>query len=169
MENASLALRAYEVLTQGNWNVEQVRETLKSVQWEGRMEEILPDVYVDGAHNEDGIRDFLETVKQDKQEKKRVLVFSVVQDKAYEEMIGELVGTGLFQRYIVVHMPEERCASKEQLQKIFGRYKDVDVFYADTVEEGLNVSVGRKTEDEIIYIAGSLYLVGFVKAILGRK
>lgn len=169
MENASLALRAYEVLTQGNWNVEQVRETLKSVQWEGRMEEILPDVYVDGAHNEDGIRAFLETVKQDKQEKKRVLVFSVVQDKAYEEMIGALIDTGLFQRYIVVHMPEERCASKEQLQKIFGRYKDVDVFYADTVEEGLNVSVGRKTEDEIIYIAGSLYLVGFVKAILGRK
>lgn len=169
IENASLALRAYEVLKQGNWDVEKVRETLKCVCWEGRMEEILPDVYVDGAHNEDGIKAFLETVKLDKRKKKRVLLFSVVQDKAYEKMICEIVEAGLFHQYIVVHMPEERCASTEQLQKIFGRYKDMDVFYADTVEEGLELSVGKKTESDIVYIAGSLYLVGFVKAILGRN
>lgn len=169
VENACLALRAYEVAVKGRWKLEQVRETLKSVQWEGRMEEILPDVYVDGAHNEDGINAFLETVSLGEKEKKKVLVFSVVQDKAYEKMICEIAEAGLFQRYIVVHMPEERCASKEQLQKIFGRYEKMDVFYADTVEEGLEMSVGRKTEEEIVYIAGSLYLVGFVKAILGRN
>ena len=169
MENASLALRAYEVLTEGKWNVEKAQEVLKSVQWEGRMEEVLPDVYVDGAHNEDGIRAFLDTVKHGEQKKKRMLVFSVVEDKAFEEMIVEMIDTKLFQRYIVVQMPEERCASKEQLQTIFGRYKELDVFYADTVEAGLAESVGKKAEDEIVYIAGSLYLVGFVKAILGRK
>ena len=169
MENASLALRAYEVLTEGNWDIKKAREVLEDVQWEGRMEEIFPDVYVDGAHNEDGIRAFLDIVKCDVQDKNRVLVFSVVEDKAYEEMISEIIDTGLFQRYIVVQMPEERCASREQLKKIFGRYKEIDVVYASTIEDGLVESVGRKTEEEIIYIAGSLYLVGFVKAVLGRK
>ena len=31
--------------------------------WPGRMERVMEDVYIDGAHNEDGIRAFLETAK----------------------------------------------------------------------------------------------------------
>ena len=46
------------------------------------MEEILPRVYVDGAHNSDGIRAFLETVERDGFTD-RHLLFGVMQDKDY--------------------------------------------------------------------------------------
>lgn len=36
---------------------------MKNTRWQGRMETILPGVIVDGAHNEDGIAKFVETVE----------------------------------------------------------------------------------------------------------
>ncbi len=35
------------------------------VKWEGRMEEVLPDVYVDGAHNFSAVEAFAESVPPD--------------------------------------------------------------------------------------------------------
>lgn len=66
MENAALAVRAIEVLDEGRTiSAEAIVQGLGNCVWAGRMEEILPEVYVDGAHNEDGIRAFLETVRED--------------------------------------------------------------------------------------------------------
>ncbi len=80
MENAALAVRAVEVLfrsadTEENGGrlcagvgcpaVEEIRRGILGCFWQGRMEEVLPEVYVDGAHNDDGIRAFLDTVEQD--------------------------------------------------------------------------------------------------------
>lgn len=73
MENAALAVRAVEVLfrstdTEENGGrlyagagcpaVEEIRQGILGCFWQGRMEEVLPEVYVDGAHNDDGIRAF---------------------------------------------------------------------------------------------------------------
>lgn len=78
MENAALAVRAVEVLfrstdmpdgrmcaASGCPTVEEIRQGILGCFWQGRMEEVLPEVYVDGAHNDDGIRAFLDTVEQD--------------------------------------------------------------------------------------------------------
>ena len=73
------------------------------------MEEVLPETYVDGAHNEDGIRAFLETVAGDGHTGSRALLFSVVKDKDYESMVGELVGSGLFDRIFIAHMQTGRA------------------------------------------------------------
>ena len=59
----------------------QIEEGLRETFWEGRMEEILPGVYVDGAHNEDGIRAFTRSVEEDGCIGKRYLLFSAVNDK----------------------------------------------------------------------------------------
>lgn len=169
IENASIALRAYEVLKDGCFDLEQTKEVLKNAKWEGRMEEVSKHVYVDGAHNADGIEAFVKTVSQMPTSGKRSLVFSVVDDKAYEEMVDSIVEAAIFERFIVVHMPQERCVDMEKLKEIFGKYQDIDVRFVQGIEEALKESVLKKEEDEYIYIAGSLYLVGFVKEALGRK
>lgn len=169
IENAAIALRAFEVLSDCPWDIDKAGNALKNAKWEGRMEEISDHVYVDGAHNADGIEAFLKTVGQMSTSGKKTLVFSVVDDKAYEEMIDSIVGATLFDRFLVVHMPQERCVEIEKLKEIFGQYQDIDVSFAQGIREALEESVFKKEEDEYIYIAGSLYLVGFVKEALGRK
>lgn len=166
-ENAALALRAYEVLMGDAWDTHRIRAVLAKTRWAGRMEEIMPDVYVDGAHNEDGIQAFLDSVCQMPGSHK-ILVFSVVKDKAFGKMVHMLAVSGLFERFVAVHMPQERSVSTEELRQLFSVYKTIKVSFADTIEEALAQSVGAKQSGETVYIAGSLYLVGYVKAALGR-
>ena len=76
VENAALAVAAVEQLAdRDRIGKEQIAEGIEKMRWEARMEEILPSVYLDGAHNTDGIQAFLRTVEQDGCKGKRLLLF----------------------------------------------------------------------------------------------
>lgn len=168
MENAALAVRAIEVLDKEHTiTAKQVRDGLAACVWQGRMEEILPGVYVDGAHNEDGIRAFLDTVKNDGCEGGRSLLFSAVQDKDYGHMIEQVAKSGLFHRIAIAHMHTARAASLESLGEIFERYPSCHYKLFTKVDTALQELMRDKKVEERIYIAGSLYLVGEIKEFLG--
>lgn len=167
VENASLAVTALE--TMGLFNqisVEQLSEGIRKAFWEGRMEEVLPGVFVDGAHNEDGIEAFLNTVKQDECEGRRLLLFSVVHDKRFEEMVLKLAGSGLFSVIATAPLANSRAVALSELETIFEPYRKVKKFFYETVEEAFEKMYYLKNEDDCLYVVGSLYLVGQVKAYL---
>ena len=60
-ENAALALYAMRHLKDFKIPDEILLSGLSKSVWPGRMEEALPGVFLDGAHNEDGIRRFVES------------------------------------------------------------------------------------------------------------
>ena len=88
-ENASLAVLGAAELIRAGFAIteENIREGLLSARWEGRMEEALPGVYLDGAHNEDGISRFIEAAKAVLRGKKATLLFAAVSDKDYTAMV----------------------------------------------------------------------------------
>ncbi|MCR5754747.1 MAG: bifunctional folylpolyglutamate synthase/dihydrofolate synthase [Acetatifactor sp.] len=171
MENAALAVRAVEVLDKGRTiTKEQIADGVKACIWQGRMEEIFPDVYVDGAHNEDGIRAFLDSVKEDGHEGVRTLLFGVVDDKDYTKMIRELISSGLFSKIALTPLHTTRGVPVEKLEELLNQNKHMDkeqtvksteIF--DGVETALRALCFEQQKDERIYVAGSLYLVGEVK------
>lgn len=166
MENAALAVRAIEILDKGQTiSAEAIKQGISACKWAGRMEEILPEVYVDGAHNEDGIRAFLETVREDGLQK-RTLLFSVVSDKDYAPMIRQVAESGLFDRIAIAHMNTGRAASLEVLRELFEAYPSVNYSLYTKVDTALQALLGSRKEGERIYIAGSLYLVGEIKESL---
>ena len=171
MENAALAVRAIEVLNQGKTiSAQHIIQGIASCFWQGRMEEVLPDVYVDGAHNEDGIRAFLESVAADGCKGKRKLLFGVVQDKDYVHMLKELQESGLFCRIAVAHLKTGRSATLESLRKLLenGNTKQAVCEYTfhDSADTALAELLKEQKPGERIYIAGSLYLVGEIKEFL---
>lgn len=167
MENAALAVRAAEVLDGGRTiTAGELREGVWRCFWAGRMEEILPEVYLDGAHNEDGIRAFLETVGQDGCEGRRTLLFGVVKDKDYLRMTEELVGSGLFRRIAIARMRTGRAVDLETLEEVFRRTPDCAFEVYDNVAIALEQLLQSRQERERIYAAGSLYLVGEIKELL---
>lgn len=167
MENAALAVRAIEVLDGGRTiTSKQIREGVEACVWQGRMEEILPEVYVDGAHNEDGIRAFLDTVAEDGFEGSRWLLFSVVMDKDYQHMIEKVARSGLFERIAIAHMHNGRAAAVEQLREIFAQYPSCKCDLYTKVDTALHSLLEERKDKERIYIAGSLYLVGEIKESL---
>jgi len=167
MENCSLALRTIEALGLcEKISREQLQKGVENTFWAGRMEEILPGVFVDGAHNEDGIRAFLETVSGDGYEGKKTLLFSVVSDKDYGKMVEEIAKSGLFDHIYLVHLQGYRATALKELEDIFEKNGQKDMICFENVPEALEQLLVKKQVNERLYIAGSLYLVGEVKEYL---
>ncbi|MDE6015637.1 MAG: bifunctional folylpolyglutamate synthase/dihydrofolate synthase [Acetatifactor sp.] len=171
MENAALAVRAVEVLFQGERiTAGQIQSGLAKAFWPGRMEEILPEVFVDGAHNEDGIRAFLDTVSEDgcaADGRRRILLFSVVQDKDYRSMIRQVLDSELFDRIFVAHMETGRAAALDSLRALWETEErgNAETVFCEDVHTALKSVLAEQGEARV-YIAGSLYLVGEIKEFL---
>lgn len=167
MENAAIAVRALEVLDGGRTiRAEHIQKGVERCFWPGRMEEILPEVFLDGAHNEDGIRAFLDTVRADGWQGKRSLLFSVVADKDFGHMIKRLGESGLFERIAVAHMQTDRAADLEELAELFQENAGCSCVLYDSVETAFYEVLDTRTKEERVYIAGSLYLVGEIKELI---
>lgn len=165
--NATLAVKASKLLLEEEWEQELVKEILSRTFWEGRMEEVLPDVFVDGAHNEDGVEAFLEGLAA-VNEKDAVLLFGVNGDKDYEPMIKRMALSGYFNRIVVTKLAGERSAKPSVLAEKFGKYTDSDIIITYSVKD----AVGKcrdLTSGGRIYAVGSLYLVGEIKELVREE
>lgn len=168
-ENAALAVRAAEqVRTALPVTAQQVEEGLGRMRWEARMEEVLPDIWLDGAHNPDGIRAFLKSVEKDGFAGERWLLFGACADKAAEEMAHMLLESGLFARVFTTLIDSKRSLTRQDLKRIFGaeRFETADVY--EDAAHAFKDMIRRKREGVRIYIAGSLYLAGELKRYLKR-
>lgn len=172
-ENASVALVAARSLKEERIVDEAVRKGLYDAFWPGRMEEILPRVFLDGAHNEDGIEAFLTSVsaantEQEKAAGKRLLLFGVVADKQYDKMIGRIAASQLFSHIAVTVLASDRSASIDKLKVAWAQYKTADCSFHESAEEAFHYIQSIQKEADTIYIAGSLYLVGQIKTLVRR-
>lgn len=120
------------------------------------MDEVMPGIILDGAHNEDGIRAFLESVREDGCRGKRALLFSVVSDKRAAQMAEQILESGLFADIAVAGLMSSRSLSSGQLNSL---WKGKAAVY-ETPEEALRALKERRGAEDLIYAAGSLYLVG---------
>lgn len=172
-ENASVALVAARSLKEERIDDEAVRKGLYDAFWPGRMEEILPRVFLDGAHNEDGIEAFLTSVsavntEQEKAAGKRLLLFGVVADKQYDKMIGRIAASQLFSHIAVTVLASDRSVSIDKLKVAWAQYKTADCSFHESAEEAFHYIQSIQKEADTIYIAGSLYLVGQIKTLVRR-
>lgn len=168
VENASIALTASAVLnSQGIIKLDSLRtkQAVKEMHWEGRMEEVLNGVYVDGAHNPEGINALTDTVRR-MSVSSCTLLFSVVKDKNFESMIKTLCDSGLFNEFIVTHISGDRQLSEEEIKGTFAKYTNVPVRQFAQINDAFLYGLSRR--QGILICTGSLYLVGNIKSIICR-
>ena len=168
VENASLAANAIARLEDERITVSALQDGIREMVWEGRMEEILPSVYLDGAHNADGILAFLDTVKQHACVGRRVLLYSTVRDKQYSRVAALLAQAGLFDEICLVPLQGERALPLTQLTDSFRQYTGFGRKTFETLDTALSELLTHKNDGDEVYIVGSLYLAGEVKALLRR-
>lgn len=159
-ENAALAIAAAEQVL-GDDMLHHIQAGISAMHWEGRMEEVLPNVFLDGAHNEDGIDAFLNSVKYDSCKGKRSLLFSVVHDKQYQKMADKIQKSGLFHRIYTAPIDSSRSISTEELEALF--HGGGTVIRYPSPERALEAMLNDREADDYLYIAGSLYLIGQLK------
>lgn len=158
--NAALAFTAVHVLLP-NIDEESLRFGLLHMKWEGRMEELLPGVYLDGAHNPGAVRQICSCIAQS--EETWSLLFAVCSDKDYSAMIRMLAEI-LWKNIYITKMEEARGASVAAVKQCFVSQCSTPVSGFDDVTSALEAALSDQREKkERLLCLGSLYLVGELK------
>ncbi len=169
VRNSALALLAMEEIDpQREIGLETRLQAIRDTRWQGRMETVLPGVIVDGAHNEDGVHEFVRTLRQVGSSRRIVMLFSAVVEKNYEEMVHTICDTGCIQEVVVTEIHGSRIVPAEELAAVFRKFTSVPVTAISSIEEAFDTAMEKKGEG-LLFCVGSLYLVGEVKKVIEEK
>ena len=169
MMNASLAFYMMHSLQDVHDIPKNVlAEGLSKIKWPCRMEMAAPGVIIDGAHNEDGIAQFVSTAGYFAKENEITILFTAVADKHYHEMIGEIC-EGLHPSHVVAtQIDGSRVVPAEVLAEDFRKAGCTDVCAEPEIGAAYEKALGKKGSG-MLFCVGSLYLAGELKAYLAKR
>ena len=169
MMNASLAFYTMHILQDVHDIPKNVlAEGLSKIKWPCRMEMAAPGVIIDGAHNEDGIAQFVSTAGYFAKENEITILFTAVADKHYHEMIGEIC-EGIHPSHVVAtQIDGSRVVPAEVLAEDFRKAGCTDVCAEPEIGAAYEKALGKKGSG-MLFCVGSLYLAGEQKAYLAKR
>lgn len=169
--NASVAIGIAQALNRQGFTIpkDSIIVGLETAEHPGRLEwkHGRPSFLFDGAHNLAGVtvlREYLDKFV----DAPITLIFGSMRDKELTEMAAALFPSAT--EIILTEIDNPRSASKESLAALIrvGSYKDRATVYRNS-REALSAAIENSGPNGLICVAGSLYLVGEIKALLQMK
>jgi dihydrofolate synthase / folylpolyglutamate synthase len=168
LQNAALTLAACEIINKNNLAnlpLEAIRYGLSHNHWPGRLEVVCQSPYVilDGAHNLAAARNLADFLSVEMKDRKITMVMGVLDDKPYQAILKSLLS--VCTRAILTSPAIDRALDPETLLAAAG---DVctDITTVPRVADAVRHAIDTAGPDEVICIAGSLYVVGEAKEVL---
>lgn len=163
--NAALVLAALE-LAQECFPVDDavVRQGFQTVRWAGRLEVMLeePRVMLDGAHNPEGIRALVDELNAARGRRKIKLLFATMADKDWQIMLRALMPA--VDEVTFTRVAMERSADPHDLAQNVTEPQSRRVI--PDSRTALRTLLDEADADDMIVVAGSLYLLGEVRPLL---
>ncbi|MEJ2154693.1 MAG: bifunctional folylpolyglutamate synthase/dihydrofolate synthase [Desulfobacteraceae bacterium] len=168
IENAALVLAACETLTgmgMADLSEKEIRNGLEGTRWPGRLEIVSkrPLVILDGAHNLMAARKLSQYIKARFEQKKITLVIGVLDDKACEPILKDLIAP--CHRIVITQPVIDRAVPAGKLANIAKKFAS-DVEIIPDVGAAVKQTLKKSNDDDVICVAGSLYVVGEAKTAL---
>lgn len=169
MMNASLAYFTMQCLREINGISEEgLTQGIAKAHWPCRMETVLPGVIIDGAHNEDGIEQFIRTAAHFAREREITILFSAVCDKKYEEMIRKISEGIRPARVVATQIEGSREVPAEELAEDFRKAGCREVYAQADPAQAFEQAYAMKG-DGMLFCVGSLYLAGELKDHISKR
>lgn len=170
LQNALSAVAATRLLQQRGFRIsdESIARGVATTVWPGRIEKIQsrPDVYLDGAHNPSAARELAHFVAETLKGRKIFLLYGALRDKAVDEVAGLLFP--LAAEVILTAPATSRAISAAQVEEIAAHYANKSTTIADA-GEAIEYALSKASPDDVIFVTGSLYLVGQLRHYLKQK
>lgn len=169
-DNAAVALAAVEAFFGRAVEEEVATEAFLEVKVPGRFEVLRrhPLVLIDGAHNPDGAAAAGAVLAEEfTVDGRRTLVVGALTGRDPRAMLDGF-DAATFDRVICCTPMSPRAMPADELASI-ARAAGVNAEAAPSIEVGLQRALDGAHETDLIFIAGSLYLVGAARAILTRS
>ncbi len=169
MDNAAVAIglaKSLEKKTRLKISDAAVRKGILDASWPGRLEKISDSpgvVVLDGAHHPESVRAAVEGLKRHFHFRKLMVVLGVSQDKDLEGILRELLPAA--HTFFLTQSTHERARTAESIALGIESFKGEIILESDfrmAVKKARSLAEAH----DLIFITGSLYLVGDVKRAL---
>lgn len=164
LSNAGLALGIVELIGDSGFGVDDraVVVGLSKTRWEGRLEILQrsPMLLVDGAHNPAGAATLCRALKNDFSYRRLWLIFGVLGDKDYRAMAKRLFPLA---DDIILTRPDSDRALPVDLLLPMAQAFHHRVEVIENAGDALRQALSNAGEEDLVCVAGSLYLVGEIK------
>jgi len=162
VENARTAAVALACIGVSDSAIEQ---GIARAVWPGRLERVSqsPEIILDGAHNPAGARALAAYIDRFYSGRNVCLIYGAMRDKAVEEVCAILFPRA---NQVIATAPDQPRALHPQAIQQLADHPNLQA--APSLREALELLRGAGPND-VIFITGSLYLVGEARSLLLRK
>ncbi|MCC8991441.1 MAG: bifunctional folylpolyglutamate synthase/dihydrofolate synthase, partial [Streptococcus sp.] len=151
--NASLAIMASLLLQKDYPKVtpELIKDALAHASWLGRTEFLMPNLMIDGAHNNESVKVLIDLLRSEYADKDIELLFAAIDTKPIDSMLAQLESVG------DLTVSSFEYPNSVKLDKYPVTYKQVSDFQT-WIEEHVTAN-----DDKLYVITGSLYFISQVR------
>ena len=151
--NASLAIMASLLLQKDYPKVtpELIKDALAHASWLGRTEFLMPNLMIDGAHNNESVKVLIDLLRSEYADKDIELLFAAIDTKPIDSMLAQLESVG------DLTVTSFEYPNSVKLDKYPVTYKQVSDFQT-WIEEHVTAN-----DDKLYVITGSLYFISLVR------
>jgi dihydrofolate synthase/folylpolyglutamate synthase len=164
VDNAALVLAACEAIKKRapEVSLEDIRSGLMQNRWPGRLEVVSenPTIILDGAHNFIAASNLGRFLSANFADQNITMVIGILDDKPYKAMLSCLLPPA--SRVILTQAKINRAMEPEKLEPIARNLLPAVTIISD-VKQALASAIKTAKPNDVICVAGSLYVVGEAK------
>ena len=164
VQNALTAATAAVLLRERGLAIsdEAIATGISAARWPGRLERISdrPAIYLDGAHNPAAARELKNFWEENFPDRRICLIYGAMRDKAVDEVAGLLFP--MAERVILTQPRQSRAISAQHLAEMTAGLAGHVIVIADP-GEALERALAEAAAGDLIFVTGSLFLVGDVR------
>ncbi|MCH5584040.1 bifunctional folylpolyglutamate synthase/dihydrofolate synthase [Shimazuella sp. AN120528] len=169
LANAGAAIMAISILCSQYATIVEtshLEKGLAKATWPGRMEEVSrhPIVLLDGAHNASGVRALADTLRNHYTYEKLFVVFAMMKEKE-SEMIQPLLPLAYHIVTTEVSNQKRSRTAKNLMDIILAQNPNQSVEAIASAEQALQTVQAQAGPDDMIVVAGSLYLIAQIRPL----
>ncbi|MDD2649325.1 MAG: bifunctional folylpolyglutamate synthase/dihydrofolate synthase [Eubacteriales bacterium] len=164
LSNAACAVKALKLISLPVSDAAIVKG-LESVVWPARLE-WAGNILIDGAHNPQGAQSLSGFISSALAGRKIVLLTGIMKDKLVPQLVGIL--SSIAKCVIAVPVSTPRAASTGEIAEMF-MASGKECEKAETLASGLETALLKAGDNGVVVCAGSLYLAGEMRSLLGLK
>ncbi|MBC1603920.1 bifunctional folylpolyglutamate synthase/dihydrofolate synthase [Paenilisteria rocourtiae] len=161
LNNAAVAIKTSELLLESGFAITEdaIKQGVKLAEWPGRMEQVnnLPLVFLDGAHNLEGMQVLVNSAIKFRGAPVKVL-FTAMRDKSFVEMI-DLLKRIEDVEIVITTFDYPRSLTIEEINQIANTNNIASV----ENWEGILRNWIKAEKEEVILVTGSLYFISEVR------
>lgn len=154
--NANLAIALVLDLLP-KFDVTKIKMSIKEEVWAGRFEEVLQNVYLDGAHNVMGVKALCNEIRKTKG--KKTILFTALADKDTDQMLNLLEEVA--DELVLTEFDFPRASKVEDLAS----FRDVTVI--KNYKEAIDYAVSKSSKSTV-FITGSLYFISLASMYIKK-